>query len=117
MDTSSLVEQTITYSAPAHAAGNVPDSIPRTVTVQAKPLGLVTLTIESDNAQNILYAQIGDKITITFVANGTIGSATGTIASNTVVSTPTGNTLVEKYIIDSSVSDTNSLAFSISVLQ
>ena len=85
------------------------------VLVIAKPLGIVTLTIESNNANNNLYAKIGDEITITFVANGTIGSATGTIASNTVVSTPTGNTLVEKYIIDSSVSDTNSLAFSISV--
>ena len=44
--TSSLGSKTITYSAPADAAGNVPDSITRTVTVQAKPLGLETLTIE-----------------------------------------------------------------------
>ena len=93
----------------------MPDPIFRSVLVVAKPLGIVTLTIESNNANNNLYAKIGDEITITFVANGTIGSATGTIASNTVVSTPTGNTLVEKYIIDSSVSDTNSLAFSILV--
>ena len=113
LDTSSLGEQTITYSAPADAAGNVPDSIPRTVTVQAKPLGLVTLTIESDNAQNILYAKIGDKITITLVANGTMGSAIATIASNTITSVLTGSTLVASYVVDSSVSDTNSLAFAI----
>ena len=54
LETSSLGEQTITYSALADAAGNVPDSINRTVTVQAKPLGLVTLVDnrEHDNAQN-----------------------------------------------------------------
>ena len=111
LETSSLGEQTITYSALADAAGNVPDSINRTVTVQAKPLGLVTLTIESDNAQNNLYAKIGDEITITLVANGTIGSATATIASNTITSVLTGSTLVASYIVDSLVSDTNSLAF------
>ena len=113
LETSSLGEQTITYSALADAAGNVPDSINRTVTVQAKPLGLVTLTIESDNAQNNLYAKIGDEITITLVANGTIGSATATIASNTITPVLTGSTLVASYIVDSSVSDTNRLAFTI----
>ena len=116
VDTSSLAHIIINYTGPADAAGNVPDPISRSVLVLAKPLGIETLTIVSNNGQNTSYAKIGDEITITFVANGTIGSATGTIASNTVVSTPTGNTLVEKYIIDSSVSDTNSLAFSISVL-
>ena len=45
LDTSSLGEQNITYSAPPDAAGNVPDSINRTVTVLAKPLGLVTLIL------------------------------------------------------------------------
>ena len=81
LDTSSLGEQNITYSAPPDAAGNVPDSINRTVTVQAKPLGLETLTIESNNTKNNMYAKIGDKITITLVANGTISSATSTIAN------------------------------------
>ena len=113
LNTSSLGEQTITYSALADAAGNVPDSINRTVTVQAKPLGLETLTIESNNTKNNMYAKIGDKITITLVANGTIGSATTTIASNTITPVLTGSTLVASYIVDSSVSDTNSLAFTI----
>ena len=113
LNTSSLGEQNITYSAPPDAAGNVPDSINRTVTVQAKPLGLETLTIESNNTKNNMYAKIGDKITITLVANGTIGSATTTIASNTITPVLTGSTLVASYIVDSSVSDTNSLAFTI----
>ena len=113
LDTSSLGEQNITYSAPPDAAGNVPDSINRTVTVQAKPLGLETLTIESNNTKNNMYAKIGDKITITLVANGTIGSATSTIASNTITPVLTGSTLVASYIVDSSVSDTNRLAFTI----
>ena len=60
-----------------------------------------------------MYAKIGDKITITLVANGTIGSATSTIASNTITPVLTGSTLVASYIVDSSVSDTNSLAFTI----
>ena len=75
---------TITYTGPADAAGNVPDSIIRTVIVEAKPIEVETLTITSNNTQNNLYAKIGDKITITLVANGTIGSVTGTIASNAI---------------------------------
>ena len=75
LNTSSLGEQNITYSALADAAGNVPDSINRTVTVLAKPLGLVTLILSSYNA-NPLYATAGDAISISIVANGTIGSGT-----------------------------------------
>ena len=56
LDTSSLGEQTITYSAPADAAGNVPNSMTRTVAVLAKPFELDTLTITSNNAENSLYA-------------------------------------------------------------
>ena len=94
--------KTITYSALVMLQAMCTDSITRTVTVQAKPLGLVTLTIESDNAQNNLYAKIGDEITITLVANGTIGSATTTtIASNTITPVLTGSTLVASYIVDS----------------
>ena len=104
LETSSLGEQTITYSAPPDAAGNVPDSINRTVTVQAKPLGLETLTIGSNNKQNNLYAKTGDKITITLVANGTIGSATYHYCIKyNHTSCLTGSTLVASYIVDSSV--------------
>ena len=114
LDTSSIGRKIITYTGPVDAAGNEPDSTTRTVTVQAKPLGLETLTIESNNTQNNMYAKIGDKITITLVANGTIGSATTTtIASSTITPALTGNTLVASYVVDSSVSETNSLTFAI----
>ena len=117
LDTSSLGEQNITYSAPPDAAGNVPDSINRTVTVQAKPLGLETLTIGSNNKQNNLYAKTGDKITITLVANGTIGSATATVASIpvSVILSEDANDLTVFYDLPSSIADTDSLEFSITV--
>ena len=72
LNTSSLGAQNITYSAPADAAGNIPDSINRTVTVLAKPLAITTLTITSSNA-NSSYAKADDLITLNLVANGTLG--------------------------------------------
>ena len=47
--TSSLEPQNITYSAPADAAGNVPDDVTRTVTVLAKPHR--TIDKHSDNSK------------------------------------------------------------------
>ena len=114
LDTSSLGAQPITYSGPADAAGNIPDDVTRTVTVQAKPLGIDTLTIESGNTKNPLYAKIGDLITITLDANGTIGSTTTTIASNLVAPTFTDDDLVAAYTVDSTFSQ-GSLGFSIAV--
>ena len=94
LDTSSLGEQTITYSAPADAAGNVPDSINRTVTVQAKPLGLETLTITSNNPNNNQYAKTGDLISVRLVTNGTINSIAGRVigSGNQVPTTNSGGT-------------------------
>ena len=115
VDTSLLGPQNITYSAPDDAAGNVPDSINRTVTVLAKPLDADTLTIVSNNAKNTSYAKDGDLITITLDANGTIGSATAEIASNTVTPTLTGGNLVATYTVDSTFGDTNSLEFKINI--
>ena len=118
LNTSSLGAQNITYSAPADAAGNIPDSINRTVTVLAKPLAITTLTITSDNA-NSSYAKSDDLITLNLVANGTIGSATTvSIASNTITPTITtatvaNDTLTASYTVESSLADTNSLAFTI----
>ena len=116
LNTSSLGEQNITYSALADAAGNVPDSINRTVTVQAKPLGLVTLILSSYTA-NPLYATAGDSISISIVANGTIGSATATIASIPVpvILSEDANYLTIFYDLPSSIADTDSLEFSITV--
>ena len=112
LDTSSVGAQNITYTANADAAGNTPDPINRTVTVLAKPIALGALTIVSDNA-NTLYAKTGDTITLTLVTNGTIGSATTTIASNAITPTITDNTLVATYDVESTVTDTSSLAFTI----
>ena len=113
LDTSSVGAQNITYTGPADAAGNTPDSINRTVTVLAKPIALDTLTIASDNGVNNAYAKTGDTITLTLETNGTIGSATVTIASSTVIPTITGSRLVATYDVESTVADTNSLAFTI----
>ena len=113
LDTSILGAQNITYSAPADAAGNIPDSINRTVTVLAKPLAITTLTITSSNA-NSSYAKAGDVITLNLVANGTIGSSTTvSIASTTPTPTITDNSLTASYTVESSLADTNSLAFTI----
>ena len=113
LDTSSLGAQNITYSAPSDAAGNIPDSINRTVTVLAKPLAITTLTITSSNA-NSSYAKTGDVITLNLVANGTIGSSTTvSIASTTPTPTITGQSLEARYTVESSLADTNSLAFTI----
>ena len=116
LNTSSLGEQNITYSALADAAGNVPDSINRTVTVLAKPLGLVTLILSSYNA-NPLYATAGDAISISIVANGTIGSGTATVASIPVpvILSEDANYLTIFYDLPSSIADTDSLEFSITV--
>ena len=113
LGTSSIGDQTITYTGPADAAGNTPDAITRTVTVLAKPLAFSTLTIASNNGVNNAYAKTGDTITLTLETNGTIGSATTTIASSADQFTITGSRLVATYDVESTVADTNSLAFTI----
>ena len=114
LGTSSVGDQTITYTGPADAAGNTPDAITRTVTVLAKPLAFSTLTIASNNGVNNAYAKTGDTITLTLETNGTrIGSATTTIASSADQFTITGSRLVATYDVESTVADTNSLAFTI----
>ena len=45
INTTILGLQNITYTGTADAAGNEPDSINRTITVLAKPLGINSLTI------------------------------------------------------------------------
>ena len=72
------------------------------------------MIIESGNTKNSSYAKIGDLITITLDANGTINSATTTVASNTTTPTLTGNNLVAAYTVDSTFNE-GSLGFSIAV--
>ena len=64
-----------------------------------------------------MYAKTGDKITITLVANGTIGSATATVASIpvSVILSEDANDLTVFYDLPSSIADTDSLEFSITV--
>ncbi len=113
IDTSTLGAKTITYTGTADAAGNVPDSINRTITVLAKPLGLNSLTIESNNNVNTSFAKGGDVITVTLVANGTIGNVTGVIAGNSATYTVTGNNASATVTVDGTFADTASVTFSI----
>ena len=79
VDTSSSGNKTITYTAPADAAGNVPDSITRIVAVEdAPPIEITLFTITSNNNNN-LYAKAGDTLTIQSSINYTIASYTATI--------------------------------------
>ena len=59
LDTSSVGNTTITYTAPADAAGNVPDSVTRTVTVYAvNPIQINSLSIASSSGDNFANAGI-----------------------------------------------------------
>ena len=79
VDTSSSGNKTITYTAPADAAGNVPDSIIRIVAVEdAPPIEITLLSITSNNNNNS-YAKAGDTLTIQSSINYTIASYTATI--------------------------------------
>ena len=67
LDTSSVGTTTITYTAPADAAGNVPYSVNRTVTVHAaKPIQITSLSIASSSGNN--FANAGRTITVTLDA-------------------------------------------------
>ena len=113
IDTTILGLQNITYTGTADAAGNVPDSINRTITVLAKPLGLNSLTIESNNNVNTSFAKDGDVITVTLVANGTIDYIVGTIASNSAIYAVTDNTVLATVTVDGTFVDTANVTFSI----
>ena len=116
LNTSSLGAQTITYSAPDDAAGNIPDSVNRTVTVLAKPLGLVSLNITGNNSVNSTsYVKLEDQITINFTANGTIGHAVINITDTSNVYTLSDNNILVNYTLDDSFKDANGVAFNITV--
>ncbi|MDI1495715.1 MAG: FG-GAP repeat domain protein [Cenarchaeum symbiont of Oopsacas minuta] len=115
IDTSILGVQNITYTGTADAAGNTPDAVNRTITIQAKPLDVTSLTIQSDNANNA-YAKLGDQITATLTVNGTIGSVTlAEIESSTVTPSTTTNTVTIIKTVTSSDADTNNTSFTITV--
>ena len=113
IDTTILGLQNITYTGTADAAGNVPDKKTRTITVLAKPLGLNSLTIISDNNVNTSFAKVGDVITVSLVVNGTIGNVTGVIANNSVTYAVNGNNASYTTTVDGNFVDTTSVFFSI----
>ena len=79
LDTSSSGNKTITYTAPADAAGNVPVPKIRIVSVEdAPPIDITLFTITSDNSNNS-YAKAGDTLSIQSSINYTIASYTATI--------------------------------------
>ena len=68
VDTSSSGNKTITYTAPADAAGNVPDSITRIVAVEdAPPIEITLFTIRNGGDSSSLYARGGDDAIYTII--------------------------------------------------
>ena len=75
-----LGNYTLTYTAPTDAAGNIGQTITRTVIVSdIPPIDITALTLNSSNNKNSLYAKHGDTLTITLTINYTIASYTATI--------------------------------------
>ena len=72
---------TYTYTAYDDAAGNPGTSINRIVTVvDHEPITVTSLTVSSNNSENIGYVKAGDNITITLVTDGSdITNIAGTI--------------------------------------
>ena len=107
-----------TYTAHTDAAGNLGESINRTVTiVDYNPLNVTNLTVNSTNSINNNYAKAGDVITITLDTDGTdVGNATGDILGdvNFTQSSSDGTIYLTKTITQN---DTNgNLTFSIRVI-
>ena len=81
LDTSSTGNKTITYTAPADAAGNVPDSITRIVSVKdSPPIDISLFTLSGNNG---IYAKEGDSILVELSINYTIASYTIMIFNKT----------------------------------
>ena len=95
VDTSSSGNKTITYTAPADAAGNMPDSITRIVRVlDAPPIDIVSLSLGGSNFSHPLHVKGGDVLTLLLNINYTIASYTATILNTTHSDTSFGNNLL-----------------------
>ena len=80
LNVNQLGNHTLTYTAPTDLAGNIGQTITRTVTVSdSPPIDITTLTIERNDNNNAVYANEGDDLTMTLVINYTIASYTATI--------------------------------------
>ena len=108
---------TYTYTAHPDVAGNPGQSVTRNVTVVGyDPINVTSLTVESDNSVNSIYAKAGDTITIKIKHDGILDNATGIILGDDNFTTNKyfGATDLNKIITQS---DTNgNLTFDIFVI-
>ena len=96
-----------TYTAGNDTAGNLGESVTRTVTVvDYEPITVTRLIANSNNSVNINYAKVGDEIRLTLTADAPIETVTGDILGddNLAVSQSRGNVIIRKIITQN---DTN----------
>ena len=90
---------TVTYTAPADLAGNVPAAITRTVTIaDTTAPSKLNLTASSDNS-NADRARAGDTITVTLVADMDIASASAIILNKTANVTISDNIVSSTIVV------------------
>ena len=113
-----LGNYTLTYTAPTDAAGNIGQTITRTVTVSdIPPINITALTLNSSNSKNSLYAKHGDTLTITLTINYTITSYTATILDiEQPEAYPSNNTIILTETVPSNLTVEDYATFSITVI-
>ena len=86
LNVSIIGENTITYTAPADNAGNVPNNATRTITVSG-----IVVDVFSDNAYSSNLAKSGDLITVKITSDSYAGS---TFTSATILGRSADTTLI-----------------------
>ena len=117
LDTSSTGDKIITYTGSADAAGNVPDSIIRIVSVKdAPPIDITRLTLEG-NVGNTSYAKGGDTVDFSLEINYTIASYTITIFNKTTsVASFSSNTITLAETVPNDLTVEEYATFSITIV-
>ena len=117
LDTSSTGDKIITYTGSADAAGNVPDSIIRIVSVKdAPPIDITRLTLEG-NVGNTSYAKGGDTVGFSLEINYTIASYTITIFNKTTsVASFSSNTITLTETVPNDLTVEEYATFSITIV-
>ena len=117
LDTSSTGDKIITYTGSADAAGNVPDSIIRIVSVKdAPPIDITRLTLEG-NVGNTSYAKGGDTVDFSLEINYTIASYTITIFNKTTsVASFSSSTITLTETVPTSLTVEEYATFSITIV-
>ena len=99
INSSNVGVYTVTYTAPADLAGNVPAAITRTVTIaDTTAPSKLNLTASSDNS-NADRARAGDTITVTLVADMDIASASAIILNKTANVTISDNIVSSTIVV------------------